>query len=133
MKWFSLDSSSFHIINSDYKLGIIKRYSYLIFNLINNFFQSRSTNSYKIFQLYNYNYSEISQSIELSGTISPSRFLCNKFWDNLNITAIKELLGREINAIEIVCGSGFYGQKLIQKDKSVKYLDFDIAIHEMFT
>jgi hypothetical protein len=128
MKWFSSNSSSFHIINSDYKLGIIKRYSYLVFNLINNFFQSRSTNSYKMFQLYNYNYLEISQSIELSGSISPSRFLCNKFWDNLNITAIKKLLGHEINAIEIGCGSGIYGQKLIQKDKSVRYLGVDIAI-----
>ena len=56
-------------------------------------------------------FSEDINSIELKEFISPSRFLCNLFWEKINWKKIKNELG-EINIHDTGCGDGSYSLKL---------------------
>jgi hypothetical protein len=127
MNYFSLDSSSLHVINSDNKLNFIEKYCYLLFNVINNLLQIGAKNSFSLHYPKYTNYSEMVIRAKASGRISPARFFCNEFWGDLNLNTIKNALGDEIKAIEIGCGSGIYGKKLITKDQKLQYTGVDIV------
>lgn len=71
--------------------------------------------------------SELADRIASCGKISPSRFLSNEFWRNLNLENIKKALGGEVSALEIGCGTGRYGKLLLDKDSSLRYVGADIS------
>jgi SAM-dependent methyltransferase len=122
----SIKSSSIHIINSDHQLSFLEKILYLICNHLNNILGTTFQSTFDIKYLPPTPLKELAGRIESSGKISPSRFLSNEFWMELNLDEIKVALGGEIRALEVGCGTGRYGKLLLDRDKSIKYLGADI-------
>jgi hypothetical protein len=127
MRRMSDKSSSVHTVNSDYPLSIFGKFLYLIYNLFNNMLNSSPKDAFEIRYLPAPLTGELADRIESCGKISPSRFLSNEFWSNLNLENIKSALGGEVSALEIGCGTGRYGKLLLDKDCSLKYVGADIS------
>ena len=70
-------------------------------------------------------FSEDLKSIELKEFLSPSRFLCNLFWQKINWEKVKNELG-EINIHDTGCGDGTYSLKLDRYANGINsYLGID--------
>ena len=65
---------------------------------------------------------------------SPSRLLCNAFWNSLNYKNLEFQLKSKLNFFDIGCGSGEYGNffKKISKDSFGSYFGLDIYKHNKF-
>ena len=126
MARFSAKSSSVHTINSDYPLSIFGKISYLVCNLFNNLLNSSPRDAFEIRYMTASLPGDLADRIAACGKISPSRFLSNEFWRNLNLKDIKKALGGQISALEIGCGTGRYGKLLLDKDDTLKYVGADL-------
>lgn len=127
MRKMTAKSSSIHIINSDHPLRFIKKILYIVFNSLNNILDVSPKGVFEVRYLPSIPLEDLARRIESYGKISPSRFLSNEFWMNLNLGNIKNALGGEVRALEIGCGTGRYGKFLLDKDSSLKYLGVDIS------
>jgi hypothetical protein len=127
MAAISNKSTSFHTINSDYPLSFFSKISYLVCNFVNNMINSSSKDAFEIRYLTTSSTEELADRIKSYGKISPSRFLSNEFWRDLNLENIKSALGGQVRALEIGCGTGGYGKLLLDKDSSLKYVGADIS------
>ena len=65
---------------------------------------------------------------------SPSRLLCNAFWNSLNYKDLELQLNSKLNFFDIGCGSGEYGTflKKISEDSFGSYFGLDIYKHNKF-
>ena len=122
----SRHSASIHQLNSDYPLGILNKYLYLLVNIIVAYLPSRLP---KKLARYKFSPSEevISKAIsEEDSPISPSRLLSNSFWNSLNWDLINEILKNDLRVAEIGCGSGRYGGRLNTLSPLSSYLGIDL-------
>ena len=104
MKYFSKNSSSFHILSEDKRLNLFNKILWLIFNFVNNNFIKKKydTNLFrKKYEPSKKNYNLIDQYTNSS----PSRILCNMFFLDYNWEQIKSNFNK-INILEIGCGRG---------------------------
>jgi hypothetical protein len=62
------------------------------------------------------------------GRLSPSRLLCNLFWESINFQEIRNFLGEPLNVIDLGCGDGDYSNKL-DLLKSETYCGVDFRQH----
>jgi SAM-dependent methyltransferase len=126
---FSRYSSSIHTINSDYPLKFLPKYAYIVLNLI----QLSFPNLGKSLRIIKFKPEVAKLKILLNNQrepISPSRLLSNTLWSQFDFESIRKILGQEIRAIEIGCGSGVYGKKLVEDGFVNSYLGVDIKTHE---
>jgi len=105
------NNTSIHSLNSDSGLGKMRKAQWLILNFLNNSF-----GEYRLDKDLLYKFVPIifnpKPIICKKLTESPARFLCNRFWTGLSWAEIFKLLGNNIHACEVGCGSGVYGKRL---------------------
>jgi len=100
-------------LTADNGLGLIGKVRWVINNLLNNIFD----NFYKDSRLSysRYKTKQLPFWDEVSTFSSPPRRLCDFFWKDLNWEEIINKLGGNINAIEMGCGTGTYGDLINQQ------------------
>ena len=104
-------SSSIHTINADKKIGPLKKFIWLITNIINNYLFPNFSSGFEIRNFCpEVNENDFSR-LDLKSSLL--RILCDLFWLKINWRDIKRELG-DINILDIGCGSGQYGIKLQQ-------------------
>ena len=113
------------MLNGDAKLNILQK----IFWIISNFF--RNLDFKKIDETYWKNLNLKDKDLknefhEINFLSSPSRVCCDLFWHNLPWNYISKVLGNNINAIEVGCGTGRYGNLLANLIKNFNYLGCDV-------
>ncbi len=124
-KW-SLQSSSMHTLNADFKMTRVEKIFYLIYNFINNSFSFILKRKFSIKYLRLEPSETLAVKLSKESQISPARFLSNEFWNKLDLGSIKDVLGEELSCIEFGCGDGAYGKLLQDKDPSLGYVGVDI-------
>lgn len=127
------ESTSIHNLNADRGLNNLQKIFYLLSNWANNLFP----------------YANIDENLIISNFIckdfknhwfrlylksSPSRKLSDLFWLKLPWDKIKEELG-EINVLDIGCGSGNYGSRLVEYSNNniMNYTGIDTYKHDNWT
>jgi SAM-dependent methyltransferase len=125
-------SSSPHLFNADFPMRGSDKLMYFVANLWSNLmtrFGNKKINLVK----FTPSQTVIENHVEaLESIISPSRILCNIFWENLDWDWIKAQLARELRVVEVGCGSGRYGEKLKRSAGITSYLGIDIEPHEQW-
>jgi hypothetical protein len=120
-------TSSIHSLNSDNGLSMLNRIIWLIINFLNNLFSKVKIDSG--LRLKNAREFEIGKFFFSNAQLySPARYVSNKFWSSLPWADISSILNKEVNALEVGCGSGEYG-RLIKKylgSHLKKYLGIDV-------
>jgi SAM-dependent methyltransferase len=71
-----------------------------------------------------------SQLENQSEPVSPSRLLSDILWSQIDFESLRKVLGQEIRAIEVGCGTGVYGKKLLSNGSVNSYLGVDIKSRE---
>ena len=126
---FSRDSSSIHTINSDYPLKFLPKYAYILLNAIQLLLPNLG-NREKITKFK----PEVEHLKRLLDNqrepISPSRLLSDTLWSQIDFESLRKVLGQEIRAIEIGCGTGIYGKELVSNGSVNSYLGVDIKTRE---
>lgn len=118
-----------HTINSDHPLNFLSKYSYILLNAIHlllpNLGDSRKITKFKpeLDHLKN-------QLDNQREPVSPSRLLSDTLWSQIDFESLRKVLGQEIRAIEIGCGTGVYGKKLVSNGSVNSYLGVDIKARE---
>jgi len=103
--------TSLHGLNNDRGLSISQRVLYWIFNWANNLFPYKNID--EKLEIRDFKCKNLKKKwSKLYLKSSPSRKLSDLFWINLPWSKIKEEL-KEINILDIGCGSGNYGQRLV--------------------
>lgn len=123
---FSKNSSSIHTINSDFPLKTLPKISYLFFNL----FQLSLPSFGKRHKIKKFIPESQLLARLLDGEkepISPSRLLSNVFWNQINFESMSKVLGQKFRAIEIGCGTGIYGKKLVSTGFVESYVGLDVV------
>ncbi len=114
------------MINGDNKLSTIKRLLYFIQCIIDH-------NKGSHFHLDILNPKLSIKNMEIN-KLSPSRLLCDAFWNTIDYKGLSKQLGAKLNIIDLGCGNGDYG-KFIKKlaDKSFgSYTGLDIYKDKKF-
>ena len=93
-------------INSDTNKNLLAKPLWFLDNFINNLFPNLYVD--KNIRIKNFNINENFNSNNFSSYLTPSRTLCNHFWNSINWNLIANKLGN-INILDIGCGSGLYG------------------------
>ena len=122
---FSKESSSYHTINSDYKLNTPKKVLYFVFNTLNfflDFSQTRQTLVLEKFNLWEPKV-EVLKDYE---RMSVSRFLSDSFWGCIDYNYLRDMLGSNLRVVDVGCGSGKYRNTLKLSDNDT-YLGVDIS------
>ena len=122
---FSRDSTSYHTINSDFQLNLFRKILYFVFNYLNFFFDCSRPRKMLFFEKFQITdpISEVSGDLE---RISVSRFLSDSFWSQIDYNYLKEVLGSNLQVVDVGCGSGKYRNILKLSDKD-HYLGIDIS------
>ena len=74
------------------------------------------------------------KSVELEKLYTPSRLLCNMFWDDIDWDGLAVSLGGTLRILECGCGNGRYGRRVVSKLKNytVQYLGFDATTNDQW-
>ena len=120
------------MLNGDEKLNILQK----IFWITSNFFKNLDFR--KIDKTYWRNLKLTDQDLvnsinKINFLSSPSRVCCDLFWHNLPWDYISHVLGDNINAVEVGCGTGRYGNLLANLIKNFNYLGCDINKKEIWS
>ena len=83
---------------------------------------------------HNLDISRLKLKIINFSTGTPSRILCNMFWETIDYENLSNQLGGKVSVFDIACGKGHYGlkyEKLLSKS-FVNYTGIDIYKHQQF-
>lgn len=117
------------MLNGDHKLNFYEKIIWLLVNFIKNITIFNKYEDYwKIFILDRKTLNDQLRKTYL--TSSPSRRLCDMFWNTLPWNEIQKLLGNKVSALEIGCGKGGYGIRLNDLIENFDYLGCDILKRE---
>ena len=113
------------MLNGDEKLNILQKIFWILINFIRNFDFKKIDKTY--WKNLNLNDQDLENSThKINFLSSPSRVCCDLFWYNLPWGKISNVLGDNVNAIEVGCGTGRYGNLLGDLIKNFNYLGCDI-------
>ena len=113
------------MLNGDEKLNILQKIFWMLINFIRNFNLKKIDKTY--WKNLNLNDQDLESTIhKINFLSSPSRVCCDLFWYNLPWDKISNVLGDNVNAIEVGCGTGRYGNLLGDLIKNFNYLGCDI-------
>ena len=117
------------MLNGDNKLNLIEKLIWLITNFLNNLVIFIKPEHY--WTCLNLKNNVLNEQFEKTyPSSSPSRRLCDMFWNTLPWNEIQKLLGNKISALEIGCGKGGYGMRLNKLIENFDYLGCDILKSE---
>lgn len=102
-------SSSRYNICADFGLSIFKSIQWFFYCLQNN--KNPLLNVDSRISHKRLNISDIKEINNIDFNSSPSRALCDLFWNNFNWNELKLLLKSNFKIMEMGCGSGIYGMK----------------------
>ena len=125
-------STSSHAFNADLPMRLIEKVNYFAAN----FFSNVQT-KFKLSQLQVVKFQPSQKAVadhfkSLGGLVSPSRIICNIFWEQLDWGLVRSQLGGEIRVIEVGCGTGRYGTKLRKIAQIDSYKGIDIQGSEQW-
>jgi SAM-dependent methyltransferase len=123
-------SSSFHAVNADQGLGPVDRVKWVAFNALNNAVGGGPRDPQLALKRFPLSAAD-ARWPEIPAASSPARRLCDLFWLELPWERIAMALGGQINAVEIGCGTGRYGE-LLRRCAGVslrRYLGVDLTPH----
>ena len=126
----SMRTTSLHRLNGDRPLGAFGKVTYFACNWLNNLFPHASVDSrLTIRNFQSANLAEAWPRLETGA--SPSRKLSDLFWMALPWAAIERELG-SIHVLDIGCGSGEYGPRLLSWSghRITSYVGLDVRAHE---
>lgn len=126
----SRESSSYHTLNSDFKLPFFSKYLYLFVNAILGFIPVWPSKNLPI--------NKFIPNLELSkrvasqqdSAVSPGRFLSNIFWESLDYNSLSAVLRDQLRVLELGCGSGVYGKKISNLHDIYSYTGVDIQSNQ---
>lgn len=120
-------SSSFHTVNVDKGLSAVGKIIYLALNFLNNNIPDIRLS--QPLEIRHFTVPDLGQQFpQMSHTASPCRVLSDLFWYNLPWERIESELGK-ISMLDIGCGSGGYGDKLLSysNNRIVSYTGMDVC------
>ena len=120
----SKNSSSKHTLNSDKPLKLSHKILWIMLNARNNLHFPYSNN----LNVSTFLPRPVLNSASNLGRCSPSRFLCNLFWESISFQEIRNFLDKPLNVLDLGCGNGDYSNKLGLL-KGEKYCGVDIRQH----
>jgi hypothetical protein len=125
----SRESSSFHTLNSDFKLSIFNKYLYLFLNAFVGFLPSIFSGKLSINKFRPS--SEMAEKVasEETDAITPARFLSNVFWESIDYETLTSLVGNRLSVLELGCGTGVYGEKISKLTDISSYTGVDVQDH----
>ncbi|AZZ91678.1 hypothetical protein EUZ85_13435 [Hahella sp. KA22] len=109
-------STSLWNLNADHGLGFFDKLKWMLLNAANNTVGGGPVD--KGIHVSNFAIDNI-REIETAEGVSPARRLCDLFWHSIPLKRCTDFLEHPINAVEIGCGSGIYGEilKILIKDE----------------
>jgi hypothetical protein len=125
----SRKSSSFHTLNSDFKLSNFNKYLYLFLNAFVGFLPSKSSGKFSIEKFHPSLETAQKVASEEIGAVSPARFLSNIFWESIDYEILTSLVGSRLRVLELGCGTGVYGEKILKLTENSSYTGVDIRVH----
>jgi hypothetical protein len=125
----SRESSSFHTLNSDFKLSIFNKYLYLFLNAFVGFLPSKFSGKLSINKFCPSSETAEKVASEETGAVSPARFLSNVFWESIDYETLTALVGNRLSVLELGCGTGVYGEKISKLTDISSYTGVDIQDH----
>jgi len=126
------DRNGVNIISGDeyMSLGIGSKIIWIALNLFQNYFLTSPRKL--LFKCSDFfpNDDYVADELSADCSVSPSRFLSNIFWRQLDWRLIKDTMG-EINVLDVGSGKGDYGLKLDQLSGGLSsYMGLDIESHD---
>lgn len=113
------------MLNGDNKLNIFQKIIWLVLNYFSNLTLFIKPGNY--WSSLTLNPNEVNEQLNKTyATSSPSRRLCDIFWNTLPWIEIEKVLGNKICALEIGCGKGGYGLRLNKLINDLDYLGCDL-------
>jgi hypothetical protein len=119
-------SSSKHTINADFELTRKLKVSYFVLNLLSNLHSKYKTSEFLLRKFNPRDETLSSALMDISEPTSPSRIMCNMFWNDLDWSLMAQNLKGPLKVIEVGCGSGRYGLMLDGLSSINSYLGVDI-------
>lgn len=126
---FNKNSSSFHVINSDYHLNFLNKIMYLILNSLLSLIPSRIRNLESFTKFRPLDSVIIGSRQSETVPVSPGRFLSNMFWDSIDYVKLEEVLNESLHVFEIGCGTGRYGRRIAALADIESYEGLDLHYH----
>lgn len=118
------ESSSWHVINSDYRLSRFQKMMYLLFNGIQVLIPSLTRPAPLL--KFTPNTNVVGELVALQEfPISPSRFLSNTFWMSRDWDELEQEIGEPLEVLEVGCGTGRYGA-LLKTLHPITYTGLDL-------
>ena len=117
------------MLNGDHKLNFFEKLIWLLNNFIKNVTLFNKPQDY--WKSFNLDTKTLNKQLKKTyPSSSPSRRLCDMFWNTLPWNEIQKLLGNKISALEMGCGKGGYGIRLNELIENFDYLGCDILKRE---
>jgi hypothetical protein len=124
------ESSSYHTLNSDFKLPFLNKYLYLFVNAILGFIPVWPSKNLPINKFIpSLEMSERVASQQVSA-VSPGRFLSDVFWESLDYKSLNSVLRDQLRVLELGCGSGVYGERISNLYDISSYTGVDIQSNQ---
>lgn len=123
-------SSSWHAVNADTGLSPIGRIKWIVYNAVNNRFPRTGVDPALAVERFDLSHADVHWDA-IDPQSSPSRRLTDLFWLDLPWGRLTALLGGEVRALEVGCGTGRYGILLRRclGDRLKEYVGLDQAVH----
>ena len=123
-------SSSSHTFNADFPMRRYDKINYFITNFVSNIHTKFRLSRLNVIKFQPTQEAVADHFKLLDGLISPSRIICNIFWEQLDWDLIRNQLGGELRVMEVGCGTGRYGTKLRKIAQIDSYKGIDIQSSE---
>ena len=123
-------SSSAHLFNADLPMRRFDKVNYFAANLFNNIQTKFKLSQLKVIKFQPSQKAVADHFNSLDGLVSPSRIICNIFWEQLDWDLIRSQLDGELRVMEVGCGTGRYGTKLRKIAQIDSYKGVDIQASE---
>ena len=119
-------SSSAHTLNADLPMRWFDKVNYFTANFFSNIHTDFKSSRLKVIKFQSSQEAVADHFKSFDGLISPSRIICNIFWEQLDWDLIRSQLDGDLRVMEVGCGTGRYGTKLRKIAQIDSYKGIDI-------